>query len=362
MVFYWIILFTGLRAGVMDFILLPLARWGGVGSKKGRIRFAEQAWLLLYYGVFWSLGMFIFYRSDYWLNTREMWTDWPNREMDGLFKWYYLVQFAFWLQQIVVVNIEERRKDYHQMFTHHVITCALIFASYGYHQTRVGNVILCLMDVVDIVLPMAKMLKYLHFQLACDIAFGIFMLTWFIARHVLYLMVCWSVYADIPDVIRYGCYSGKTGKIRGPFPAPNRFSHLWQPFRDPEGLVCWDNQIKWGFLTMLLALQVITLIWFGMIMRVAWRVVKGGTAEDSRSDDEGEDDEMMDESEPSPYQVGVSVPPLEEEVGVEAIHLRGRTSPSRRLRKGVGSASGVTLPGHSDRKELLGRIGCDKTA
>ena len=81
---------------------------------------------------------------------------WPNREMTGPFKWYYLVQFAFWLQQILVVNIEERRKDYLQMFTHHVITCALIFTSYGYHQTKVGNLILCLMDVVDIVLPVSR--------------------------------------------------------------------------------------------------------------------------------------------------------------------------------------------------------------
>lgn len=93
------------------------------------------------------------YNSDYWLNMRHMWTDWPNREMDGLSKWYYLVQFAFWLQQILVVNIEERRKDYAQMFTHHIITSALIFTSYGYHQTKVGNMILCLMDVVDILLP-----------------------------------------------------------------------------------------------------------------------------------------------------------------------------------------------------------------
>lgn len=75
--------------------------------------------------------------------------------MTGLFKWYYLVQFAFWLQQILVVNIEKRRKDYLQMFTHHVITCALIFTSYGYHQTKVGNLILCLFDVVDIVLPVS---------------------------------------------------------------------------------------------------------------------------------------------------------------------------------------------------------------
>ena len=72
--------------------------------------------------------------------------------MDGLFKWYYLVQFAFWLQQILVVNIEERRKDHVQMFTHHLVTCALIFGSYGYHYVKVGNVILCIMDSVDTIL------------------------------------------------------------------------------------------------------------------------------------------------------------------------------------------------------------------
>lgn len=93
------------------------------------------------------------YNSDYWFNLSNLWTHWPTRDMDGLFKWYYLVQFAFWLQQMIVVNIEERRKDYAQMFTHHIITAALIFTSYGYHMCKIGNMILCLMDPVDILLP-----------------------------------------------------------------------------------------------------------------------------------------------------------------------------------------------------------------
>ena len=95
------------------------------------------------------------YNSTYWFNLKEMWTHWPTRKMDCLFKWYYLLQFAFCLQQILVVNIEERRKDYAQMFTHHIITSTLIFMSYGYYQMRVGNVILCIMDVVDIILPVS---------------------------------------------------------------------------------------------------------------------------------------------------------------------------------------------------------------
>ena len=57
MVFYWIVVFTGLRAAVMDYILVPLALRGGIKKKKDKVRFAEQAWMFLYSGTFWSLGM-----------------------------------------------------------------------------------------------------------------------------------------------------------------------------------------------------------------------------------------------------------------------------------------------------------------
>lgn len=57
MVSYWIVLFTGLRAAIINFALMPLAQWAGVQKKKDLTRFAEQAWLLIYYSVFWSLGM-----------------------------------------------------------------------------------------------------------------------------------------------------------------------------------------------------------------------------------------------------------------------------------------------------------------
>lgn len=57
LVSFWIVIFTGLRAGVMDYVLKPCARWGGVDKPKARVRFAEQAWLFLYYSIFWTLGM-----------------------------------------------------------------------------------------------------------------------------------------------------------------------------------------------------------------------------------------------------------------------------------------------------------------
>lgn len=199
------------------------------------------------------------------------------------------------------------------------------------------------------------------------------MVVWFGARHVLYMLVCWSVYTDIPKEITYGCYRGTNANLKGPNNVPDHFDHLVQPFKDPQGLVCWNNGIKWAFLATLLTLQVILLIWFGMIVRVALKVLKGGEAEDSRSDDEESDEaEPNEASKKSHFQ---SVPqrngstkhesfdlsPLEEEVGVESINLISRNkSPNNRYRKVGSTTSGVHLP--SDSKELLGRIGCDKGA
>ncbi len=111
----------------------------------------------------------------------------------------------------------------------------------------------------------------------------------------------------------------------------------------------------------LLALQVILLLWFGMIVRVTLKVFRGGEAVDSRSDDEGEDEEEDDHVQEKKIheKAFLEEPPLEEEVGLEDINfVNHKTSPNRRFRKGGGAASGVAL--HSDRKELLGRIGCDK--
>ncbi|KAI9683275.1 MAG: sphingosine N-acyltransferase lag1 [Bathelium mastoideum] len=378
LVSFGIVLFTGLRVAVMEYVMMPLAQIGGIEKKKARIRFAEQAWLLLYAAIIWSWGMTIMYNSDYWLNLRELWTHFPTRSMTASLKWYYLVQFAFWIQQIVVVNVEERRKDYSQMFIHHIFTCFLMFGSYGYYQTKVGNAILCLTDLVDIVLPAAKVLKYLGFQTACDAAFVVFIVSWIITRHILYLMICWSLYADNPIVMPYGCYDSISGTKISAGGGNQILKHLLQPFREPGGEVCYNKNIRLSFLGLLLALQGLILMWLAMILQVAWKFISGKAADDSRSDDEGEstEEDVQDKREAllqdhehavqrSNYQPTAAkrkeARPKEEEVGVEGLSFaKRRVSPVHSYRKSGSMTSGISIPGHSDRKELLGRIGCDK--
>lgn len=306
------------------------------------------------------------YHSDYWMNIPMVWSGWPNREMTGLFKWYYLVQFAFWIQQIVVVHIEERRKDHWQMFSHHVVTCGLMFWSYGYHHYKVGNVILVIMDSCDLTLSVseintllisltdsqtAKVLKYLRYRTACDIAFGVFMLQWFALRHCAYLAICWSIVVDLPNYIPAGCYTGPNTNLRGPFPSPDSWLVLLEPFRDPAGTLCHTDSLATIFLTMLIMLQVLLAIWFGMIINVAYKVITGAGAEDVRSDDEDEDKEIDNAKQIS----AEHKPPIEQEVDADELHLNERKP---RLKKHSSTSSSVSLP--HDRKEILGRIGCDK--
>jgi len=202
--------------------------------------------------------------------------------------------------------------------------------------------------------------------------FGLFMIVWIIARHIIFMMATYSVYAHSNTVSPPGCYRGKMGSITGPFPPPDRYGHLLEPFIDPEGVVCWTGQVRWGFVNSLLFLQVLTLIWFSMIVKVAVKVLRGGQADDTRSEDEAEaDDESEDEEVDTELKKGKSVEatepsdnggelqPLEEEVGVDSLNLRGRTSlaSQKRYQKSASYASGASMAG---KKQLLDRIGCEK--
>ena len=56
MVCYSIVVLTGLRAAAMDYVLVPLAQLGKVKSKKDKVRFCEQGWVLIYDTTLFGLG------------------------------------------------------------------------------------------------------------------------------------------------------------------------------------------------------------------------------------------------------------------------------------------------------------------
>lgn len=240
------------------------------------------------------------------------------------------------------------------------------------------------------------MLKYTSHQTICDVIFGIFILSWVTFRHIIYMLVVHSVYFHSSSIIKVGTYSSFTGAwLRPEVSKPGIWENVLQPFTDPQGEVCFHQGMKYAFLVPLLVLQGITIMWFVLICRVAWGVIKGNGADDSRSDDEGEDveaDEDLEWDEQTTAGAGekqaaieaatekapvaaqpLSMKPIEIEVSPEeqglnftsvTNNVKRRGSPryaSSRSRKG-GTSSGSAFAELSDRKGILDRIGCDKPA
>ncbi|ODQ81463.1 hypothetical protein BABINDRAFT_32812 [Babjeviella inositovora NRRL Y-12698] len=265
----WIVLLVFIRSILMDYLFKPIARAYNINSAKALTRFAEQGWSFTYYSISWGVGMWLYVRSNYWLDCDNIFRGWPHQTFSVAFKSYYLIQIACWLQQIFVLNVEEKRKDYVQMFSHHIITCILCIGSYYKHFTNIGHVILVIMDLVDIFLAAAKMLKYLGYSTACDVMFILFMVSWIILRHGVYNYILWHASTRLFMLM-----------------APRHCSLATDP--DMFCFVDWDVKI---FLWLLAGLQVITLIWMYMIARVAYKVITGSGAEDVRSDEDDTDNE-----------------------------------------------------------------------
>lgn len=65
---FWVITFTFLRATVMTYVLMPMARRVGASTERTVQRFAEQGWSCIYYSCSWVLGMVRLFFSFIFLN------------------------------------------------------------------------------------------------------------------------------------------------------------------------------------------------------------------------------------------------------------------------------------------------------
>ena len=77
---------------------------------------------------------------------------------------------------------------------------------------------------------LAKMLRYLSMSMLCDCAFVLFMISWLVSRHILFIWVIYSVYSE---------------------------SYKLTPFNwDPAREYYFTREVYMGFIAMLVALQV----------------------------------------------------------------------------------------------------------
>ncbi|KAL0577721.1 Sphingosine N-acyltransferase lag1 [Marasmius crinis-equi] len=227
------------------------------------LRFAEQGWPVIYYPLQLAFGVYVNRELPTKLfDPTHLWINYPHFPLAAPVKFYYLTQTAFYAHQMLILNAEAPRKDHVQMMTHHVITVFLMGGSYYFNFTRIGCLIMVLMDWCDIFLPLAKMLRYLALPaIYPDATFGFWLVSWIVTRHVLFAIPIYSALFDVPRLLTFQWVPEKGIYL-------SKYSHT-------------------VFCLCLLAIEVMQIIWCTMIVRIAWRVLfSGEAASDDRSEDE----------------------------------------------------------------------------
>ena len=149
---FYTIFLTFTRESIMQLLLRPLALHFHISTRSKQLRFMEQSYTALYFGLLGPIGLSVMSRTPVWyFNIAGMYADFPHKTISGEFKAYYLFQAAYWAQQGIVIGLrlEKPRKDFWQLVGHHVVTLVLIATSYRFHFTYMGIGVFITHDLSD---------------------------------------------------------------------------------------------------------------------------------------------------------------------------------------------------------------------
>ncbi|KAK5629805.1 hypothetical protein RRF57_005520 [Xylaria bambusicola] len=269
--FYTVVLsFT--REFIMQEFLRPLAKKAGLKSRAKQARFMEQLYTAIYFGFLGPAGMYVMRNTPIWyFNTRAMYENFPHKTHAADFKFYYLFQAAYWAQQAIVLllGLEERRKDFKELVGHHIVSLSLIGLSYRFHFTYMGLAVYITHDISDFFLATSKTLNYID-HWATGPYFFVFMCVWAYLRHFLNLRIIWSLFTEFKTV------------------GPYELNWETQQYKCDISFVI--------TLALLSSLQALNLFWWFFIVRIAYRFIVYQTAEDDRSEAEVSDTEEIEAS------------------------------------------------------------------
>ncbi|XP_014680865.1 PREDICTED: ceramide synthase 6-like isoform X2 [Priapulus caudatus] len=218
-------------------------------------KFTESCWRFLYYLSAFVYGVCILWNKPWFWDTTHCWINFPFQPLLPEVYWFYMIEMSFYLSLTFSQFLDVKRKDFWQMFVHHMCTLMLLTFSWGGNMIRVGTLVLVIHDAVDFWMEAAKMAKYCRLHRLCDLLFIIFTVMWFLTRLVIFPY----------RVLRTVMYDAHV--IIGEFKS------------------------RMLFLALLYLLQILHLIWFYMLCQVACKAIQEGQVQkDGRSDSESDGD------------------------------------------------------------------------
>jgi len=176
-------------------------RWVRQRQMAGRpsplAKFTETGWRWIFYFTLHMVSVVVMWNKPWVWNTYYCWYNYPFHVVDPAVWWHYMWELAFYWSLFISQFFDAKRKDFWEMFIHHVATLALLILSWTNHMHRMGSLVLLIHDFADHWLEFAKLARYAKYQAVCDGAFVIFSLTWVYTR--LAVFPAWICYSTIVE-------------------------------------------------------------------------------------------------------------------------------------------------------------------
>ncbi|XP_049644242.1 ceramide synthase 4-like [Suncus etruscus] len=149
-------------------------------------KFCEASWRFTHFFCS-SLGGFSILYHESWLWRPVMcWDSYPNQPLKPTLYYWYLLDLSFFISLLIMMPLDNKRKDFKEQVLHHIVTIALIVFSYSSNLLRIGSVVLLLLNCSDYLLQAGKMFNYTQYQNVSKVLFFIFALVFFCTRMVIF--------------------------------------------------------------------------------------------------------------------------------------------------------------------------------
>ena len=166
-------------------------------------KFGEVGWRCFYQSLMIFQGIFVLWDKPWFTDSMHMWYQYPFHAVDGAVWWYYMLALTVYWSLTFSQFTDVKRKDFIELFIHHIATLLLLTLSWITNLTRVGSLILFVHNIADVLLEAAKMFKYANYQRTCDSLFAMFAVAWVLTRLGIYpTWIIYSVANEAPQMIQ----------------------------------------------------------------------------------------------------------------------------------------------------------------
>ncbi|KAG1666743.1 Translocating chain-associated membrane protein 1-like 1 [Nymphon striatum] len=158
--FFYLLICIVMHAIIQEYILDKLNRKLHL-SKVKHSKFNESGQLLIFYVISVLWGGDIIFKENYLMDISQLWEGYPHVEMTFMFKFFYIVQLAYWLHCLPELYFQKiKKEEMGPRILYAVLYFVFLSLAYILNFTRVALCLTVLHCIVESIFHVSRLLHF----------------------------------------------------------------------------------------------------------------------------------------------------------------------------------------------------------